>query len=152
MNLLFDTNIILAIVRSKRTYELIEFLNPSKNVINIPVVVEAEVKSIALQNNWGKGKIDKLDFFIDLFTFMEVTKSMINTYVEIDAFSQRKNPSFKEYHFDTPQNMAKNDLWIASTAALLGLELVTTDTDFLHLHNTFLEVRLIDPNDLKKFF
>jgi tRNA(fMet)-specific endonuclease VapC len=149
---MFDTNIILGIIRSKRTYELMNFLNPSKKTIHISVVVEAELKSIALQNKWGKGKIDKLDFYLDQFSFMEVTKSLINTYVQIDSFSQRKNPNFPTYAFDTPRNMGKNDLWIASTATLLGLELVTTDADFSHLHNVFLEVRQINIDDLKQYF
>jgi tRNA(fMet)-specific endonuclease VapC len=152
MNLIFDTNIILAIVRSKKTFELVEYLNPSKNIIFIPVSVEAEAKSIALQNNWGKQKIEKLEYFINLFTFLEVNKSLVNPYIEVDSFSQRKNPSFEIYKFNTPKNMAKNDLWIAATATFLGLELVTTDTDFAHLHNIFLEVRQIDQAELKKFF
>jgi predicted nucleic acid-binding protein len=41
---------------------------------------------------------------------------------------------------------------IASTATLLGLELVTTDADFAHLHNVFLEVRQIYADDLKQYF
>lgn len=41
--------------------------------------------------------------------------------------------------------MGKNDLWIASTAALLGLTLVTTDADFQHLSEIFLELRQIEP-------
>lgn len=40
--------------------------------------------------------------------------------------------------------MGKNDLWIASTAALLGLELVTTDMDFNHLHEVFVDVQMLD--------
>ncbi|WP_162996638.1 type II toxin-antitoxin system VapC family toxin [Mucilaginibacter celer] len=44
--------------------------------------------------------------------------------------------------------MGKNDLWIASTAALLGLTLVTTDKDFDHLHQIFMEVKRIAPEDL----
>ena len=48
--------------------------------------------------------------------------------------------------------MGKNDLWIAATASLLGLELVTTDADFAHLHNYFLDVRQLDPAALKSNF
>jgi tRNA(fMet)-specific endonuclease VapC len=48
--------------------------------------------------------------------------------------------------------MGKNNLWIASTATLLGLELVTTDADFAHLHNVFLDVRQINVEDLKQYF
>jgi len=45
--------------------------------------------------------------------------------------------------------MGKNDLWIASTAALLGLKLVTTDADFNHLHQVFMEVEYIKAELLK---
>jgi tRNA(fMet)-specific endonuclease VapC len=48
--------------------------------------------------------------------------------------------------------MGKNDLWIASLAALLNLKLVTTDADFDHLHNVFFEVRKINPSEFVQFF
>ena len=53
MNLLFDTNIILAIVRSNNYTEIINFLNPGNDPLYISVVSEAEIKSIAIQNSWG---------------------------------------------------------------------------------------------------
>lgn len=37
---------------------------------------------------------------------------------------------YQNYPFISARNMGKKDLWIASTAALLGLKLVTTDNDF----------------------
>jgi tRNA(fMet)-specific endonuclease VapC len=40
--------------------------------------------------------------------------------------------------------MGKNDLWIAATAALPGLKLVTTDADFNHLHKVFMEVKWLN--------
>ena len=45
--------------------------------------------------------------------------------------------------------MGKNDLWIASTAALLGLTLVSTDADFDHLNGVFFDIRKINPVELK---
>jgi tRNA(fMet)-specific endonuclease VapC len=78
---------------------------------------------------------------------MDINQLYLNIYAEIDAYSQRLNPSFENYSFDTPRNMGKNDLWIASLAALLGLRLITTDADFDHLHNVFFEVKKIDPID-----
>jgi tRNA(fMet)-specific endonuclease VapC len=152
MNLLFDTNIIVAIVRAEKTDELIEFLNPHDKNVYSTVVVEAEIKSIAVRNNWGSPKLAKLDYYLSQFAFTEITKPFINTYVQIDTFSQKQNPNFKDYTFDTPRNMGKNDLWIASTATILGLELVTTDADFAHLHNVFLDVRQIELGELKKYF
>ena len=83
---------------------------------------------------------------------MDVNQSYLTSYAEIDGYSQRLNPNFENYPFDTPRNMGKNDLWIASLAALLGLRLVTTDSDFDHLHNIFFEVKKIKPADFVAFF
>jgi tRNA(fMet)-specific endonuclease VapC len=79
---------------------------------------------------------------------MEVNESLLTTYGQIDAYSQRRNPDFHDYGFAPPRNMGKNDLWIASTAAFLGLTLVTTHKDFDHLHQVFMEVRRISPEAL----
>ncbi len=152
MNLIYDTNIILAIIRSKKTDRLIDFLNPLDKNVYSSIVIEAEVKSIAMRNKWGKNKLDKLDHYLEQFSTFEITRAFINSYIEIDTYSQLQNPNFEYHSFDTPRNMGKNDLWIASTATLLGLELVTTDADFAHLHNVFLEVRQINPSDLKQYF
>ena len=87
--------------------------------------------------------------FLDEVNIVEITQSYVNTCAKIDAYSQRINPDFKSYPFDTPRNMGKNDLWIAWLAALLGLELVTTDADFDHLHNIFFQMRKINPADFQ---
>lgn len=48
--------------------------------------------------------------------------------------------------------MGKNDLWIASTAALLSLKLVTTDADFDHLNHIFFIIEKITPEKLIPLF
>jgi len=45
--------------------------------------------------------------------------------------------------------MGKNDVWIAATAALLGLKLVTTDGDFDHPHEVFFDVQKLKSADLR---
>ena len=152
MNVLLDTNILLSIVRVNDNDKLKSFINPNNATLFTTVANEAEAKSIAIRNGWGIEKLAKLDTVLEQINLIEITQSYIQTYVEIDIFSQRKNASFKKYNFDTPRNMGKNDLWIASVTSLLGLELVTTDNDFDHLHNIFLEVRIIKPEELRQFF
>ena len=41
--------------------------------------------------------------------------------------------------------MGKNDLWIAATARVLGLTVLTTDKDFDHLHPTWIDREWVDP-------
>lgn len=152
MNLLLDTNIVLNIIRAKDFAGIINFINPGNTQLYLSVVSEAELKSIAVRNNWGVNRRTLLDNFLNEISIIEVNQLYVNIYAEIDSFSQKANPAFPVYDFNTPRNMGKNDLWIASLAALLSLQLVTTDTDFNHLNNVFLEIRYISPSDFLKFF
>lgn len=60
--------------------------------------------------------------------------SIVTTYAEIDNFSKRSGVP-----------MGKNDLWIAATAAVTGVRLLTTDKDFDHLDGVYLERDWLDP-------
>jgi tRNA(fMet)-specific endonuclease VapC len=93
----------------------------------------------------GYKKRQIINFVLDEAVVIEVNETLTDIYAQIDAFSQRRNPSYSNYDFATPRNMSKNDLWIASAAALLGLKLVTTDADFNHLQQVFIEVQQINP-------
>jgi tRNA(fMet)-specific endonuclease VapC len=149
MSLLYDTNILLCLVKNLNHERLTKIINPDNQKVFASVATIAEIKSIALQNGWGNGKLQVLDDLLDSVLVLEVNENLIDTYVQIDAFSQHRNPFYKNYPFTIPRNMGKNDLWIAATAALLGLKLVTTDADFNHLHNVFIEVNCIKPEALK---
>lgn len=149
MNLLYDTNILIHIAKHPNYELLTQGINPNSQKVFISIVSIAELKSIALQNNWGARKLQVIDIFLNEVILVEINENLADTYAEIDAFSQCRNPSYADYPFVTPRNMGKNDLWIASTAALLGLKLVTTDADFNHLHQVFMEVKSIKPELLK---
>ena len=152
MNLLLDTNIILYIVRARDPGGILRFINSENSKIYLSIVSEAEIRSFAIRKKWGSNRLDFLNDFLIGVNIVEVNQLYVSTYAEIDAYSQRLNPNFENYRFDTPRNMGKNDLWIASLAALLGLRLVTTDADFDHLHNVFFEVKKIKPADFVPLF
>lgn len=151
MNILLDTNIVLQIVRAKNRKKLTSVINPNENTFYISVVIEAELKSIAVRNNWNQKRMTDLDEFLGMVRIVDVSQMLVQAYIEIDTYSQRQNPNFTEYAFDTPRNMGKNDIWIAATASLLGLELFTADADFDHLDQVFLEVRKFTHTDFKAY-
>lgn len=152
MSLLFDTNIIIGILRAKDRIGLINFLNSENENIYISVVSEAEAKSLSIRNSWGTARQKLLDNFLTQVNLVEINQLFVPAYTEIDTFSQKSNPGFHKYDFNTPRNMGKNDLWIASVAALFDLTLVTTDSDFDHLHNIFFKVHKVKPGDFSRFF
>ncbi len=150
MNLLLDTNILIHLAKDPSRRLLTQTINPDKQKIFVSIASIAELKSIALQNNWGAKKWQVINAVLDEAIIIEVNENLADTYAEIDAFSQCRSPSFAKHRFLTPRNMGKNDLWIAATAALLGLKLITTDADFSHLHQIFIEVLHIKPDLLLK--
>ena len=72
---------------------------------------------------------------------------IISRYGDIDAFSQGKLPNNKANF--SARNMGKNDLWIAATSSVYDLVLLTTDKDFNHLDNEYLNLEYIDIQALK---
>jgi tRNA(fMet)-specific endonuclease VapC len=144
MNLLLDTNILIYLAKDPSRRLLTQIINPDNQKVFVSISSIGELKSIALQNNWGARKWQVINAVLDDVIIVEINEVLADTYAEIDAFSQRRNPSYSNYSFNTPRNMGKNDLWIASTAALLGLKLVTADADFNHLHQIFLEIHYIE--------
>jgi tRNA(fMet)-specific endonuclease VapC len=145
MNLLLDTNILIHLAKDPGHRLLTKVINPDNQKMFVSISSIGELKSIALQNNWGAVKSQVINTILDEVIIVEINEDLADTYAEIDAFSQHRNPSYTNYPFNTPRNMGKNDLWIAATAALLGLKLVTTDADFNHLHQIFMEVYHIKP-------
>jgi predicted nucleic acid-binding protein len=142
MDYFLDTNIIIHLIRDsllaqqiRTTYDLFA---PSQRLFT-SVVVEGELESLALQNHWGSAKMIELQhYFLTLHIVDIKVKSIIKRYAEIDAFSQgqlRTRPLGT-----SARNMGKNDLWIAATASILGIPLMTTDNDFAHLNGVFLNL------------
>jgi tRNA(fMet)-specific endonuclease VapC len=143
---LLDTNIIIAYLRNNATAMFIEkTYSPLKNDFSpsISAVTLGELKSLALQNNWGEKRLNYLDEILQEVIVIDInSEDILNRYAEIDAFSQCRLEG-KLSNF-TARNMGKNDLWIAATASVLDATLLTTDNDFDHLQNEFLQVAKID--------
>jgi tRNA(fMet)-specific endonuclease VapC len=148
MNLLPDTNILIYLSKNSQLVSSKIAINTNTDKVYISVVVLAELRSISLQNNWSQARWKVVKEYLDTSTLLEVNEDLKDTYTQIDSYSQRRNSSFQSYPFNTPRNMGKNDLWIAATASLLNLTLVTTDADFDHLHNVFINIKYIPPTEL----
>lgn len=142
MNYVLDTNILLIYLRNHKTREFLDEAFAPLELPNIPiisVVSIGELKSIAIQNDWGEKRLSTLDQFVQQFVIADINSAdVIERYAEIDSFSQgrlRGNPLGQ-----SARNMGKNDLWIAATASVTGSSLLTTDHDFEHLNGVFLQV------------
>lgn len=145
---LLDTNIVLAYLKK---LPLAVFLDEKYGLLLpdakpfISAVTVGELWSLCLQNQWGSIRQDLLIQTLRQLTIIDINiEPLIQQYAQIDAFSQNK--LVNQPLGTTARNMGKNDLWIAATANLLEATLLTTDKDFDHLHNQFVDVVRLDPN------
>lgn len=145
MKYILDTNIILLYLRNKETKKYIENKYQLFKLPNIPIisiVAVGEIKSLAIRNKWGIKRIQALIYFLNELVVTDInSEDVVNRYAEIDAYSQGKltgKPLNK-----SSRNMGKNDLWIAATASVSKSILMTTDSDFDHLHNVYIELSKI---------
>lgn len=139
-NYLLDTNILLYYLRQAATWHNIQNRFDLKNANNFISII---MWSIALRNQWGERRLKQLENISNEFTVIDLNiESIIKRYGEIDAFSQGK---LKDRPLSTSaRNMGKNDLWLAATASVLNLTLITSDQDFNHLAPTFLSLEALD--------
>ena len=135
--LVLDTNILVhwlrgtaAGIKLKADYEL----GARRPRPIIPVVVKAEIKSLALQLEWGPAKQRALDELLRELPMADISSEPV-----LDAYARVDNESRK-----LGRRMGKNDLWIAALAAVQNAVVVTTDRDFEHLNPQLVAVELID--------
>ncbi len=135
---LLDTNIVVALVRNNalgkyldRTYRL----TAASFDFHLSVVTLAEARALALKFGWDSAKQASLTNILALFTPLGLFyQNVIDAYAEIDADSEAKG-----------YKMGKNDLWIAATARVHDLTILTTDHDFDHLHGIWVDREWVGP-------
>ena len=150
MAILYDTNIILHIVRYNSIDEKVRnFVNPNKQLLEFTTTVnKGEAISIALQNGWGKSKVQKLTDLLNEIAIIDISDDkIVEAYAIIDAFSQNKYSLIKLS--DSARNMGKNDLWIAAISKVFKFQLITTDGDFDHLDDIMIDLVKYPPEELK---
>ena len=147
MNYILDTNILLLLIRNSSPIQILlsKFdIFGGSNYTFVSAVSIGEIRSLALQNNWGAIRKERTEKLIKLLAPIAIEKDVLfNAYAEIDAFSQGKHPTIPLPKGMSARNMGKNDLWIAATAKMLQATLITTDNDFNHLLGTIIQLETV---------
>ncbi len=142
----FDTNIIFTSLRNQ-SFDI--YIKSNYRIEGDDLVISAvtvgELKALALKRNWGDKRTQQLLDAITQYIIHPIkVQSILDNYANIDAYSQSKLANKPLSKGMTARNMEKNDLWIAATAYAINAKLVTTDKDFEHLDNSFLEIDRIN--------
>ncbi len=138
-----DTNILVHLIRRDHIglylidhYSL--YLADPRPMISD--VTEGELRSLAIQWNWGAQKKNQMEFVLSYFWRIAIhPPDVFEAYATIDAVSQSAG------HL-----MGDNDVWIAASAQVAQAHLLTTDKDFDHLQPAFITRDWIDPERDRK--
>lgn len=104
----------------------------------ISVITEGELRSLALQWGWGAARLQAVETWMGYLTVVPLPfRNITDAYARIADYSRRVGVV-----------MGQNDLWIAATAHITGARLLTTDNDFDHLQDVFLQRDWIDPKTI----
>ena len=145
MRYTLDTNILLFYVRDAETRKFIEETYApfdKHNEAIISIVSVGEIMVLAAANDWGERKLKLIQKLIDNLVIVELKfDDLINNYIEIEKYNRNIHPTKKRS--GSHIKMGKNDVWIAATAMATKSKLLTSDQDFEHLHDEFIEVVVI---------
>jgi tRNA(fMet)-specific endonuclease VapC len=140
-NYCLDTSIILPLLRGKQLGKSIDQafgLGTAAHLHTISIVTHGELRVLCDRKGWEGTKRVALDKALMEFVTIDVAGArMIEAYRKVEE----ANAAIQSGH----QNMGKNDVWIAATAIVTGLPLLTADKDFNHLDGNLLEVCYFDP-------
>ncbi len=144
-----DTNVVLAALKDHPLWQRLQVehkLGADDALVMISTVTMAELLSLAEQNGWGQQKKEKLEKLLRRYVIIDINHAddpLMTSYARIDAFSQGRLTGHTLGL--SSRNMGKNDLWIAATAAVTKATLVTTDPDFDHLKEMFIDLDRVKP-------
>lgn len=135
---LLDTNILLQLLRGNPIGQFVDRkygLRSNLSNCVISVVTVGEMESLSRKFAWGAGRLAALKVMLNEVPWVDIDDvALLEIYGEIDHYSNNSG-----------RPMGKNDVWIAATAHVTKLTLLTTDLDFDHLHGTYLSRIWIDP-------
>jgi predicted nucleic acid-binding protein len=136
-----DTSIVLSLIRGKELGRQIDEsfgLSAWRHRQTISIVTHGELKVLAERNNWGELKRQALAEALDHLVTVDIdSEILVDAYVRIEEACRQTSGG--------EQKMGQNDMWIAATALMSDLSLITTDRDFNHLNGRLIGVHWVDP-------
>jgi tRNA(fMet)-specific endonuclease VapC len=138
---ILDTSALLNLIRGKELGEQIDRAFGLRAALyrhTVSIVTHGEIQVLAERNHWKEEKKSVLAAALgNLVTVNLDSQSIVDAYVRIEE-ACRSAPGGE-------RKMGHNDMWIAATALVTGLPLITTDKDFDHLNGRLLQVHWVDP-------
>ncbi len=136
---LLDTNILVALIRGRDLGKYLDVtyaLHDAAIPVFISAITVGEMIAPAHKFNWGSSRVSAMNSLLSQFTPLDINDAeLLQAYGAIDAACERDG-----------RPMGQNDVWLAATAHVTNTTLLTTDKDFDHLHEIWINRDWIDPS------
>ena len=146
---LLDTNMLLGFVRvapwALRIRKEHSLDDPASEVFT-SVVCKGEIHALAEKFGWGSNKRWELQRVLSRVPTLYLDDEVVAAYALIDAWTHGATVDFLN-GVPPPKPavpMSQNDIWIAATAHAKGSVLISTDGDFDHLKEDWLQLIYVD--------
>ena len=151
MRYLLDTGLLLGFTR-KAPWALkvreAHDLGNAENMVFTSVICRGEILALAEKNGWGSERRARLETMLRQIPQLDISRGqVIEAYARLDAWTHG-NSVVAPKNTQPPKpavSMTQNDIWIAATAHASGATLLSTDRDFRHLHNVWLQFAYVRP-------
>jgi tRNA(fMet)-specific endonuclease VapC len=133
---LLDTNILVALIRGNALGQHLDAtyrLTAGATSFILCVVTVGEMYALMGKFKWGPAKRNALASLLSQFVWTDISDSAI-----LQAYGDAGSDAMG-------LRMGKNDVWIAATSRVTNTTILTTDTDFDHLHGIWVDRERIDP-------
>ena len=146
--ILLDTGVLVSLSRTAEwaLFAQSEFgLDDDNTLVSTSVICRGELLALAEKWNWGSGKRDKLEKVFESFPTLGISdSSIIQSYAKISAWTEGKSVEGEIAPPPSPAvPMGQNDIWVAATAHATRSLLLSTDKDFNHLKETWIEFAFV---------
>ena len=132
---LLDTGVLLGILKDApwaRRTRSDNHLDDSQTLITTSVVCHGEIMAISEKRQWGDKKHANLTQLLS----------------EIPAVGIKQRPILNPSPPKPARKMNQNDMWIAATAHAIEAVLVSTDRDFEHLRDAWIDFVYVDQQEI----
>ena len=145
--IVLDTGMLLGIVRGAPwAGKVISEFNLDKGgiVLATSVVCLGEILSISEKHRWGLKRKEYLEQIIEGITILTLNdRSVLNAYARINTWTHGGNVQITAPNGAPPPkpaiSMKQNDMWVAATTHSFKGLLLSTDKDFIHLNNIWID-------------
>ncbi len=148
---LLDTGVLLGFVRQARWAHAVHVnhdLGSTEAMSFTSVICQGELLALSEKLGGGAKRRSVLEEALGNFPTLGITPLVLQSYALIDAWTHGRPVTGFPPPPTPAVSMKQNDIWIAASACVSQATLLSTDKDFEHLHDIWVDYAYADQSNV----